>query len=302
MMENQTRGTVIISYDDGVTEDYTLAFPVHRKYGVPAEVCMPSGYVGRYGRVTKSHLLEFESSGWEIVSHTKHHISLADEALAKSARRGDVKLYISKHTRFKPGVQLSISQGELSELVTVSGYGTDTFGNYLQIDKELENNYTNIKSSRGYRILASLLRQKPLEALVSISDDQTYTEIESSKSELESMGLQIRHFTYPYNRYSRRTKEIVSRFYDSARAGSNGNSTSPIPDRYALRSFNFERHKLTDENLMRILEKTEQRDELCFLHAHSRNNEYSVERLEKIITTCLTKRIRISTRSEYFSK
>jgi hypothetical protein len=301
MTENQTRGTVIISYDDGVTEDYTLAYPVHRKYGVPAEVCMPSGYVGMDGRVTKSHLLEFQSFGWEIISHTKHHISLADETLTKSVRRGDVKLYISKHTRFKPGVQLSISQGELSELVIVTGHGTDTFGNYLQIDREIENNYTNTKSSRGYRILGPILKQNPVQAVVSVSDDQAYTEIEISKSDLESMGLQIRHFTYPYNRYSQRTKEIVSRFYDSARAGSNGKSTSRIPDRYALRSFNFERHKLTDEKLMRILEKTEQRDELCFLHAHTRSEEFSIERLEKIITTCLTKRIRISTRSEYFS-
>jgi len=57
MTEDKTRGTIVISYDDGVIEHYTLAYQVHRRYGVPAEVCVPSSYVGMEGRMTKAQLL-----------------------------------------------------------------------------------------------------------------------------------------------------------------------------------------------------------------------------------------------------
>jgi hypothetical protein len=301
MSENPAGGTVIISYDDGVAEDYTLAYPIHRKYGVPAEVCMPSSYVGREGRVTKSHLLEMQSSGWEIVSHTKHHISLGDESLTQNARSGDVKLYISNPKRFKPGVRLSISQNGNTEDVTVTDRGKDAYGGYILLDGEIRNSYTGTDHSWISGKVRRILKSKSAGAVIAVSDNQALTEIETSRRELESVGLHIRHFTYPYNRYSRRTREIVSRYYDSARAGSAGESSEQFFDRYALRSTNFERNKISDEELWKFLEKTKERATPCFLHAHTRSTEFSAERLEKIIIFCRDHRIGISTRSRYFS-
>jgi peptidoglycan/xylan/chitin deacetylase (PgdA/CDA1 family) len=296
------KSTVIISYDDGVTEDYTLAYPVHRCYGVPAEVCVPSSYVGSEGRLTRDQLMELQSAGWEIVSHTKHHVSLADEVLKRSARRGDSKLYLSGHLKFKPGVQLSVSQGKNTEHVTVTDRGNDRNGNYIVVDREIRNHYTGTGNSRVLQIIRRLSKLKYPHAIVSVSDEQAYTEIQRSRQELENLGFRIRHFTYPYNRYSGRTRELVSRWYESARAGSRNASDSTKSDRYALRSINFERNKINDDKLMEILGETKTRNELCFLHAHTFSEEFSVDRLENIINYCLSNGIDISTRSEYFSR
>jgi peptidoglycan/xylan/chitin deacetylase (PgdA/CDA1 family) len=301
MSDNTNGGAIIISYDDGVTEDYTVAYQVHLKHGVPAELCMPSSYVDQEGRVTKSHLLEMQSSGWEIVSHTKHHISLGDESLTRNAGRGDVKLYVSNPKRFKPGIRLSVAGNGKTEDITVTGQGKDSYGGYLLLEREIGNSYTGTLHSGISGKLRRVLKSKSRGAIVAVSDNQALTEIETSRRELESMGLNVRHFTYPYNRYSPRTRELVSRHYDSARAGSAGERSDRLFDRYALRSINFERNRLSDEELWEILERIKEQSIPCFLHAHTRSAEFSAERLEKIITVCMTLGICISTRSRYFS-
>jgi peptidoglycan/xylan/chitin deacetylase (PgdA/CDA1 family) len=129
------RGTVVISYDDGDSRDLTSAFPVHERYGVPAEVCVPSSYVDQDGRLTKSQLLDLQAAGWEVVSHTKHHIGLGEEPLSRPADPGDDRLYLSRHTRFKPGIEVRVAQGGASELARVVARGEDSRGGYLQLER-----------------------------------------------------------------------------------------------------------------------------------------------------------------------
>ena len=261
---------------------------------------MPSSYVGRDGRLTISQLIELQTAGWEIASHTKNHISLGDEALVRDARRGDVKLYLSRHTRFKPGVQVRISHGDVSELAVVADRLDDSRGNYLVLENQIENNYRcggNLRWARLWR-----RNERSERPVVSVSVDQAYTEVVTSKRELESMGLAVNHFTYPYGRYSRWTRGLVQEQYESARAGTNPTPYVERSDRYALQSVPCEMHRTTDDRLLGVLDETRERGGLCVLHAHTRHEGFSEKRLEQIITGCRDRGLSISTRSDYFAR
>jgi len=188
------------------------------------------------------------------------------------------------------------------ELITVTDCGTDSKGNYLLLDEEIRHDYRSSGNSRVSRTLRRLLKSKSTSAVVGVSDGQAYIEIETSKHELASMGFNIRHFTYPYNRYSQRNRQTVSRCYDSARVDSYKESNLQIDDRYTLRSTNFECNKITDEKLIAYLQKLKIQKKFCMLHTHTRSREFSVKRLEKIMAFCLSNRIDITTRSKYILK
>jgi peptidoglycan/xylan/chitin deacetylase (PgdA/CDA1 family) len=298
--------TVVISYDDGYEEEYTHAFPLHQKYEVPGEVCIPSCYVGMEGRLTASQLLEMQSAGWEIASHTRYHVTLGEEPLLRNASRGETKIFVGDNTRFRPGTtEIRISFGRLGEEAIVTDLGSDARGAYLVLDREIENDYVAKAEGKWARLWRLATGQRG-HSIVGLSADQAYAEIVTSKLELEAMGLEVRHFAYPYGRYSDWTRDLVSRHYESARAGGRrkrGSATrtrTEQPDLFALPSVLCDESALTDGQLDRVLDETLELGGLRFLHAHTRNRGTFSPRLERIITGCLGRGLVVSTRREYF--
>ena len=65
---------VILTFDDGYEDNYTILFPLLRKYNVKATVFMISEFVGRKYYLTEEQLLEMANSGLvSIQSHTATH-------------------------------------------------------------------------------------------------------------------------------------------------------------------------------------------------------------------------------------
>ncbi len=63
-------------FDDGNDTDYFVAREVLIKQGVPASFAVVTGWIGKKNYLTVSQLLELQSDGFEIMSHTVSHPNL----------------------------------------------------------------------------------------------------------------------------------------------------------------------------------------------------------------------------------
>ncbi|MBF0386531.1 MAG: polysaccharide deacetylase family protein [Candidatus Omnitrophica bacterium] len=84
--------SVVITFDDGVLDNFTQAYPVLRKYDLPALIFVPSAAVGgpaeqwAWPRLDRAQMLEMSAHGITIGSHTVTHAYLPDLPL-DTARR-----------------------------------------------------------------------------------------------------------------------------------------------------------------------------------------------------------------------
>ena len=69
---------VILTFDDGYQDFYTDVFPLIKKYQIPVEAYVVSGFLNKTKNyLTKEELLEIDKSGLvEIGAHTVHHLNL----------------------------------------------------------------------------------------------------------------------------------------------------------------------------------------------------------------------------------
>ncbi|HBV88969.1 MAG TPA: xylanase [Desulfosporosinus sp.] len=64
---------VVITFDDGYEDNYTIAFPILKKYGFTASVFVVSSYINGEGFMSEPQLKELIANGWEIEGHTVSH-------------------------------------------------------------------------------------------------------------------------------------------------------------------------------------------------------------------------------------
>jgi len=72
------RNTVVVTFDDGNENNYINAFPILKKYRIPATVFMVSDYIGRGGYLGISQIRRMSEAGIEFGSHTRSHCNLKD--------------------------------------------------------------------------------------------------------------------------------------------------------------------------------------------------------------------------------
>ncbi len=67
---------IAITFDDGGSDDYTVAFPVLRSHHFVATFFVPTAFVGTKGHATWSQLADMSRAGMAIESHTVRHHDL----------------------------------------------------------------------------------------------------------------------------------------------------------------------------------------------------------------------------------
>jgi len=87
------RKPVVITFDDGYEDNYTKAFPVLKKYDIPASIFMVAGLVSRKGFLSWDQLREMSEDNIDIGGHTMTHQDLSK---IKDEKRLRYELYDSK--------------------------------------------------------------------------------------------------------------------------------------------------------------------------------------------------------------
>lgn len=68
----------VITFDDGHVSNYTMGYPILKKYGFKATEFVVTGAIGKKGFLSKKDLLAMQNSGvFDIESHSVHHPHLA---------------------------------------------------------------------------------------------------------------------------------------------------------------------------------------------------------------------------------
>ena len=84
---------IVISFDDGYEDNYTDAFPILQQHHFVAEINIITGMIG-HNYLTWDQIRQMAAAGFEIGSHTIHHISLASASSATAEK----ELFDSKAT------------------------------------------------------------------------------------------------------------------------------------------------------------------------------------------------------------
>ena len=75
---------VVLTFDDGYTDFFTVAAPVLQGHGFTATNFVISGRMGWYGFMTPSQVLAADAMGFTIGAHTVDHVALAAQAPARA--------------------------------------------------------------------------------------------------------------------------------------------------------------------------------------------------------------------------
>lgn len=67
---------ILITFDDGHLDNYTTAWPIMEKYGFTGVLYVVSSYIGADGYMTADQIVELYQAGWEVGSHSIHHLDL----------------------------------------------------------------------------------------------------------------------------------------------------------------------------------------------------------------------------------
>ena len=112
------KADLFITLDDGYTDNFTTAFPILKKYSIPATVFAVASLIGTEGYLTKAQILEMSDSGLvSIQSHGYSHTRLDELDSETLAFELEQAKNIIESITGKPVTALSYPEGSYNKAV-----------------------------------------------------------------------------------------------------------------------------------------------------------------------------------------
>ena len=198
-------GSVVISFDDGWRDNYIFAFPILKKYDLPATIFLSTDYIST-SKVFWFHLVSLILQARALTSQKMIGILNRVEQVSQQEKRlltqyyssGDV--FIEKLKTIKPDIQEKI----IREMIKESDIRTKEIGkrrwmlNWEEIKEMGENKISFGSHARSHRILTHL------------NLDEIKKELTESKRAIEEKTKgPVDFFAYPNGDHAPRIKELV---------------------------------------------------------------------------------------------
>lgn len=276
-------GLVAFTYDDGPIEDYTMTYRVHREYGVPGCLAVCPGRIENSDAFLEpGQLREMYADGWGVLSHTYRHRALGRIGLTEPVREGDQRLYVEayRHGRFE-GDPLVVFDGETAVSASVAGRGSDATGEFVECEAPLSR---SIDASGYVRHPKRFMRE-----VLARTDDR-----------LDSWGVDVTGFVYPYGRYHGAVEGIVRERYGAVanhRYGGGHNAIDGL-DPTTMRRRYVETDKASEAEIAAFMEAAAAEDVVAIVGAHSQFETFPEERLRYTIETAIEHDLAIVTIGE----
>ena len=184
-----SRPSVVLTFDDGYLDNYTLAYPVLKKYGVPATIYLTAGLIGTSERTWPDQI---ELALIETRQDRLNHPALFDGkpmAISSKTEKEKVCLDIGQCLKALPNEQRRHIVTDILDSLGVNG-GTEraprVMLNWEEVRKMAQDGITFGSHSFTHPILSRMPVEKAKE------------EIFKSKKILEEhLGVEVKHFAFP---------------------------------------------------------------------------------------------------------
>lgn len=189
---------VVITFDDGYKDNYTYAYPILKKYGVPATIFVTTGYIGG------GNLFWWDKVRY-VIQHTAHKRieldGLGAFSLSSTTERLRAILRIKEQLKELPEEEKNLL---IERLISVSGVGIPT-----HLGKELILSWDEIREmcNNGITIGAHTVTHA---ILTKVSEEQAKYEIMQSKKDIEGkLQKAVTWFAYPNGDFSPETVRLL---------------------------------------------------------------------------------------------
>jgi peptidoglycan/xylan/chitin deacetylase (PgdA/CDA1 family) len=220
----------LITFDDGWLDNYVFAYPILKKYEVPATIFLATDYIGNKDSfwqekttgILKRAYQDRDMELLEIVDlknilelSESNALVIIEQKIQSLKNLSEVELHGLIH-RLK---SLSSKYSEVS--------GVDKFLNWEQVGEMNNNNITFASHGCSHSIMTK------------ITEDQLVNELEESASVINAkLGTDCKALAYPNGNYNQSMMCHVSKSYDLAFATESG-AVSPSDDKYSIKRVNI---------------------------------------------------------------
>lgn len=188
------RRAVCITFDDGYRDNHEVAFPILKRWGLPATFFIASGYLDG-GAMWNDVVIEAvrRAPGPELDLRV---FDLGVHRIADMARRAEVAMTLLLRMKYMESVERAAQAERLAEKVGVA------------LPKDLMMRSEQVRALReGGMDIGGHTVSHPI--LTRVSDDDAWREISLGKRHLEDIvGARIVHFAYPNGRPNKDYTEV----------------------------------------------------------------------------------------------